>query len=175
MNWESRIGKKLSRIGWRIKSRGTENKRLTHDWFVHNFTKTYSCNTTQHGYICASDCMLGKRPIQVVKQMFHQGHLYQASFPPVKFQMPAPNANSVYSPKQTAQITAIKFLSPVKHLVAQVIVALVVEQGLSTVSTLPICPSECHASCHELCPMHRYKWSFFIFHISLSKPLKDCM
>ena len=105
----------------------------------------------------------------------HQGHLYQASFPPVKFQMPAPNANSVYSPKQTAQITAIKFLSPVKHLVAQVIVALVVEQGLSTVSTLPICPSECHASCHELCPMHRYKWSFFIFHISLSKPLKDCM
>ena len=53
--------------------------------------------TTQHGYICASDCMLGKRPIQVVKRMFHQGHLYQASFPPVKFQMPAPNANNVYS------------------------------------------------------------------------------
>ena len=103
-NWESRIGKKLSRIGWRIKSRATENKRLTHDWFVHNFTKTYSCNTTQHGYICASDCMLGKRPIQVVKQMFHQGHLYQASFPPVKFQMPAPNANNVYSctrPRET--------------------------------------------------------------------------
>ena len=42
-------------------TRGTENKRLTHD------------------------CMLGKRPIQVVKRMFHQGHLYQASFPPVKF------------------------------------------------------------------------------------------
>ena len=69
---------------------------------------------------------------------------------PCPFQMALPR-------EQTAQITAIKFLSPVKHLVAQVIVALVVEQGLSTVSTLPICPSECHASCHELCPMHRYK------------------
>ena len=50
-NWESRIGKKLSRIGWRIKSRGTENKRLTHDWFVHNFTKTYSCNNTAWLYL----------------------------------------------------------------------------------------------------------------------------
>ena len=92
-NRESRIENKLSRI----ESRGTENKRLTHDWFLNNFTKTYSCNTIQHGYIRASNCMLRKRAIQVVKQMFHQGHLYQASFPPVKFKMPAPNANSVHS------------------------------------------------------------------------------
>ena len=28
-----------------------------------------------------------------MKGMFLQGHLYQASFPQVKFQMPAPNAN----------------------------------------------------------------------------------
>ena len=97
MNRESRIKHKLSRIKSRIKSRRTENKRLTHDWFLNNFTKTYSCNTAQHGYIRASDCMLGKRPIQVVKRMFHQGYLYQASFPPVKFKMPAPNANSVHS------------------------------------------------------------------------------
>ena len=75
-NQSNRIGKKLSRIGWRIKPCRTENKRLTHDWFVDNFTKTYSCNTTQHGYIRASNCMLGKRPIQVVKQMFYEGHLY---------------------------------------------------------------------------------------------------
>ena len=96
-NRELRIENKLSRIESRIKSHGTENKRLTHDWFLNNFTKTYSCNATQHGYIRTNDCMLGKRPIQVVKRMFHQGHLYQASFPPVKFKMPAPNANSVHS------------------------------------------------------------------------------
>jgi len=96
-NQELRIKNKLLRIKLRIKSCRTENKRLTHDWFLANFRKTYSCNTTPHGYICASNCMLGKRPIQVVKRMFHQGHLYQASFPPVKFQIPAPNANSVNS------------------------------------------------------------------------------
>ena len=103
-NQELRIENKLSRIESRIKSCRTENKRLTHDWFLANFTKTYSCDTTQHGYICASSCMLGKRSIQVVKQIFHQGHLYQASFPPVKFQVPVPNANSVYlctSPGET--------------------------------------------------------------------------
>ena len=95
-NQESRIKNKLSTIESRIKSRWTENKRLTHAWFLDNFTKRYSCNTTQHGYTRASNCMLSKRPIQVVKRMFHQGHLYQASFPPVKFQMPSPHANGVY-------------------------------------------------------------------------------
>ena len=96
-NQESRIKNKLSTIESRIKSRWTENKRLTHAWFLDNFTKRYSCNTTQHGYTRASNCMLSKRPIQVVKRMFHQGHLYQVSFPPVKFQMPAPK---IYTPKR---------------------------------------------------------------------------
>ena len=77
----------------RIESRRTENKRFTHDWFLDNFTKTYSCNTTRHGYIRASNCMLETRPIQVIKRMFLQGHLYQASFPQLKFQIPAPNAD----------------------------------------------------------------------------------
>ena len=95
-NRESRIKHKLSRIKLRIKSRWTENKRLTHDWFLNNFTKTYSCNTAQHGYIRASDCMLGKRPIQVVKRMFHQGYLYQAS----KF-TPLSETTSIQTYKQT--------------------------------------------------------------------------
>ena len=84
---------KLSRIESRIGSRRTENKRFAHDWFFNNFTTTSSCNTMWHGYICASDCMHETRPIQVINQMFHQQHLYQASFPPIKFQMLAPNAN----------------------------------------------------------------------------------
>ena len=70
---ESRIKNQeraLENIESRIKSRRTENKRLTHDWFLNNFTKTYSCNTTQHGHIHASNCVLAKRPIQVVKRMF---------------------------------------------------------------------------------------------------------
>ena len=83
---------KLSRIESRIESRRTENKRFTHDWFFNNFTTTSSYNTTRHGYICASDCMHETRPSQVINQMFLQ-HLYQASFPSVKFQTPAPNAN----------------------------------------------------------------------------------
>ena len=41
----------------------TENKRFTPDWFLNNFTKTYSCNTTQHGYIHTRDFMLETRPI----------------------------------------------------------------------------------------------------------------
>ena len=70
---ESRIKNQeqaIENIESRIKSCGTENKRLTHDWFLDNFTKTYSCNTTQHGHIDTSNCMLAKRPIQVVKRMF---------------------------------------------------------------------------------------------------------
>ena len=47
----------------------------------------------RHGYIHASNCMLETRPIQVIKEMFLQEHLYQASFPQLKFQIPAPNAN----------------------------------------------------------------------------------
>ena len=31
-----------------------------------------------------------------MKGMFLQGHLYQAPFPQVKFQMPAPNANKQF-------------------------------------------------------------------------------
>ena len=46
---------------------------------------TLSCNKKQHSHIRASDCVLGKRPIQIVKRMFHQGHLSQASLIPVKF------------------------------------------------------------------------------------------
>ena len=92
-NWESRIENKLSRIASRIESRRTENKRFIHKWFLYHFSKTYSCNTMRHGYIRASDCMLERRPIQVIKQMFLQGPLYQASFPQLKFQIPAPNAN----------------------------------------------------------------------------------
>ena len=92
-NRESRIENKLSRIALRIESRRTENKRFTHDWFLDNFSKTYSCNTTRHGYICSNDCMLERRPGQVIKQMFLQGNLYQASFPQLKFQILAPNAN----------------------------------------------------------------------------------
>ena len=71
----------------RIESRRTENKRFTHDWFLDNFSNTYSCNTTRHGYIHASDCMLETRPIQAIRRMFLQGHLYQASFPQLKFQI----------------------------------------------------------------------------------------
>ena len=89
----ARIENKLSRIASRIESRRTENKRFTHDSFLDNFSKTYSCNTTWQGYIRASDCMLETRPIQVIKRMFLQGQLYQASFPQLKFQIPAPNAN----------------------------------------------------------------------------------
>ena len=46
-------------------------------------------------------------------------------------------------------------------------VALVVKQGALIIAavfllpTLPICPSECHASCHELCLMHCCKVSSF--------------
>ena len=42
--------------------------------------------------------MFETRPIQVLKQIFLQGHLYQASFPQVQFQMFAPNAKkTVYT------------------------------------------------------------------------------
>ena len=44
-------------------SHQAENERFTHDWFLDNFTKAYSCDTTQHGYIHVSDCMLETRPI----------------------------------------------------------------------------------------------------------------
>ena len=47
----------------------------------------------RYGYIPTSDCMRETRPIQIIKWMFLQGHLYQASFPQLKFQIPAPNAN----------------------------------------------------------------------------------
>ncbi|CAH3134259.1 unnamed protein product [Porites lobata] len=47
----------------------------------------------QYGYIPTSDCMRETRPIQIIKRMFLQGHLYQASFSQLKFQIPAPNAN----------------------------------------------------------------------------------
>ena len=51
--------------------------------------------TQQHGYTCISkysqkQLLLETRPIQVIKGMFLQGHLYHVSFPQVKFQMPAP-------------------------------------------------------------------------------------
>ena len=50
--------------------------------------------TQQHGYTCISNSqkqlLLETRPIQVIKGMFLQGHLYHVSFPQVKFQMPAP-------------------------------------------------------------------------------------
>ena len=115
-NQESRIENKLSTIESRIKSCCTENKRLSHAWFLDNFTNRYSCNTTQHGYTRTSNCMLRKRPIQVVKRMFHQGQLYQASFPPVKFQMPPPNANGVYSctsPKGDSHLKGVEM--PVRN------------------------------------------------------------
>ena len=53
------------------------------------------CNFTilRYGYIPTSDCMRETRPIQIIKRMFLQGHLYQASFPQLKFQIPALNAN----------------------------------------------------------------------------------
>ena len=35
-----------------------------------NFKKTYSCNTTWHGYTCICDCMLETRAVQVIKWMF---------------------------------------------------------------------------------------------------------
>ena len=47
--------------------------------------------------IHTSDSMLETRPIQVIKRMFLQENLYQASFPQVKFQMPAPYANKQFS------------------------------------------------------------------------------
>ena len=37
--------------------------------------------------------MLETRPIQVMKRMFLQEHLYQASFPQLKFHILAPNEN----------------------------------------------------------------------------------
>ena len=71
----------IENIESRIKSCGTENKRLTHDWFLDNFTKTnYSCNTTQHGHIHTSNCMLAKRPIQVVKRMFRSSRTSVSNF-----------------------------------------------------------------------------------------------
>ena len=68
-----------------------------------------------------------------------------------------------------AWITAVKFLSPMKQLVAQVTVGLVVEQGVLIVAAvfllcqlaLSIYPSECYASFHELCPLHCCKGSSF--------------
>ena len=84
VNRESRIKNNLSRIKSTIESHGTKNKRFTHHWFLDNFTKTYGCNTTQHGYSCISNSrerlLLKTRPIQVKKGMFLQGHLYHASF-----------------------------------------------------------------------------------------------
>ena len=47
----ARIENNLSRIESRIESHRTENKRFTGHWFLDNFTKTHSCNTTWHGYI----------------------------------------------------------------------------------------------------------------------------
>ena len=103
--WKLSTVKYLSKVSWQsvasldsrldscIESRRTENKRFTHEWFLNNSTKTYRCNTKRHGYIRASDCMLETRPIQVIKQMILQGHLYQASFPQQKSQIPAPNEN----------------------------------------------------------------------------------
>ena len=46
-----KIKSKLSllRIESRIEFRETENKRFTQDWFLNNFTQTYSCNTTRYG------------------------------------------------------------------------------------------------------------------------------
>ena len=82
---ESRIKNQESRTSywqwsWGSSLAGQKKKRLTHDWFFDNFAKKYSCNTTQHGYIRASNCMLRKRQIQVVKRMFHQGHYFVSSF-----------------------------------------------------------------------------------------------
>ena len=80
---ESRIKNQeqaIENIESRIKSCRTENKRLTHDWFLDNFTKTYSCNTTQHGHIHTSNCMLAKRPIQVVKRMFRSSRTSVSNF-----------------------------------------------------------------------------------------------
>ena len=81
-NQESRIKSKLLRISSQGSSLNcrTENKRLTHEWFLDNFTKTYSCNTTQHGHIHTSNCMLAKRPIQVVKRMFPSSRTSVSSF-----------------------------------------------------------------------------------------------
>ena len=50
--------------------------------------------TQQYGYTCISNSqkqlVLETRPIQGIKGMFLQGHLYHVSFPQVKFQMSAP-------------------------------------------------------------------------------------
>ena len=46
--------------------------------------------------------------------------------------------------------------------------------SLPTVSTLPICPSECHASCHELCPKHCCKVSSFSVSLCLSHCRTAC-
>ena len=50
-------------------------------------------------------------------------------FTPLRETTSIPALSNGSPPRQPAQITAIKFLSPTKQLVSQVIVALVVEQG----------------------------------------------
>ena len=86
-NWESRTSYRESSRGENVVEQETKDSPMA------DILQTYSCNTTRHGYIRAGDCLLEKRPIQVIKQMFLQGYLYRASFPQVKFQMPAPNAS----------------------------------------------------------------------------------
>ena len=95
---ESRIKNQAQAIKNQVEDQvSPDRKQKINPWLIlNNFTKTYSCNTAQHGYIRASDCMLGKRPIQVVKRMFHQGYLYQAS----KF-TPLSETTSIQTYKQT--------------------------------------------------------------------------
>ena len=96
-SYKANVSSRTSRTSYWELSQGsslkTENKRFTHDWFLNNFTKTFSCNTTRHGYLCS-------RQYQFIKGMLLQGHLYQASlyFPQVKFQcLLQMQTNSVYS------------------------------------------------------------------------------
>ena len=88
---ELRIENRESKTSYRESSRESSlTGQKTKDSPMTDFS---NFTILRYGYIPTSDCMRETRPIQIIKQMFLQGHLYQASFPQLKFQIPAPNAN----------------------------------------------------------------------------------
>ena len=93
VNRESRTSYRESSQGSRLAGQKTNDSSIT-DFSIILLRHTA---VTQHGMVIfaihESDCMLETRPIRVIKGMFLQGRLYQASFPQVKFQMRASYAN----------------------------------------------------------------------------------
>ena len=90
-NWDSRTSYGESSRRSSLAGQKTEDSPIT-DFL--KILQRHTAVTQQHGYTCISNSqkqlLLETRPIQVIKGMFLQGHLYHVSFPQVKFQMPAP-------------------------------------------------------------------------------------